>query len=242
MTDRTTARADLKDAIAQAAAYLAPFKRASMPLDEWLRGQGGGGAFKAALPATEDYDVTRADLVNRLTDAFLTFVSSQRGQASRNAARKAVAEDVPAAFYAGYADAGGEDTDDDDEKWLTAEQARQLDFLTDAFTALADDRDNETATEAAIDARVELWADTLDGIYSEGYLRGSKNIMCYFDGDDGAETCDDCQELKDGPPRSVKWILAHEKKPFPGNKKFKCGCWKCQHNWFSVKTDEQVTF
>lgn len=215
---------------------------AARDLASWLAGRQGGQPYKAELPSTEDYDVTRADLVNRLTDAFLSFVSSARGQGFKNAARRALVEDIPAAFYRGYQDAGGEETEADDEKWLTAEQGRQLDFMVDAFTALTVQRDNESSTQAGIDSRVGMWAATLDGIYTEGKLRGSKNVMCRFDGVDGEHSCESCQDLKDGPPRSVKWIRAHNAIPKPGNKDFDCECWNCLHNWFSVKTGEQMTF
>ncbi len=207
-----------------------------------LSGSADYKSIKMGLPDTEDYDVVRADFVNRLTDAFLIFASTggASSRASRNAAARAVAEDVPAAFYAGYKDAGGDDTEDEDESWLTAEQGRQLAFMTDALAAVRGAGD--VSTEDAIGARVEMWAATLDGIFSEGKLRGSKNMMCYFDGDDGDESCSDCQDLKAGPPRSVKYILAHELVPKPGNENFECGCWKCKHNWRSVKTDEWMTF
>ncbi len=112
-------------------------------------------------------------------------------------------------------------------------------YMTDALASLRGLGDS--ITEDTINARAELWGGMLDGVYSEGKLRGSKNMLCYFDGDDGAESCDTCQGLKDGPPRSVKWIIAHQMNPYPGNKNFDCGCWKCEHGWRSVKTDEWMT-
>lgn len=191
-----------------------------------------------ATSAAEDYDIIRADFVNRLTDAFQSAVSTN-GRAARNAAGRALAEDIPAAFGRGYSDAGGGEPEDDDDAWVTAKQAEQLQFMADAITSLRGMGEN--ITEDIINARVELWAGMLDGVYSEGKLRGSKNMLCYFDGDDGAESCQTCQDLKDGPPRTVKYILAHHLVPQPGNENFECGCWKCEHHWFSVKTDEQVT-
>lgn len=218
-----TARAHLRDALALMATAL------------------GRKLAEARLPATEDYDVVRADLVNRLTDAFLTFVSTARGGGALNAAKRALTEDIPAAFYRGYKDAGGEEVDDADEKWLTATQATQVAWMDNTFEGLKVQRDNDSATESGLQARAEVWGKTLDGIYSEGRLRASKNITLEFDGDDGAESCKDCQKLK-GKRRTIKWILEHDMIPRPGNENFECGGWKCEHFWKNPKTGERYTF
>jgi hypothetical protein len=195
-----------------------------------------------ATSATESYDVIRADLVNRIGEAFMNFVS-QAGRVTsfRSAAGKALAEDIPAAFKRGYQDAGGGELESDDDDWVTSKQSEQIAFMADAFEGLKDVRANETATQDYIDQRADLWGGMLDGVYSEGMLRGGKNMMLYFDGDDGAESCATCQRLKEGPPHSAKWVREHDMIPHPGNDVFDCGGWRCQHNWFSVKTHEQVT-
>lgn len=188
---------------------------------------------KAALPATEDYDVIRADLVERLTDAFLSYVSSARGARHQNAARRALVENIPAAFYAGYVEAGGEETEADDEKWLTAEQGRQLDFLADTFVALKEQRDAETATESGLRARVGDWARMLDGVFSEGKLRGADNVMLTFDGDDGEESCAECQKYK-GQRHSAKWWVKRDLVRRNGNDNFGCGRWdNCHHDLYT---------
>lgn len=198
---------------------------------------------KAVLAVPEDYDVIRADLVNSIFDAFIGFLSSSGSVSKwRSAAGKALVSDVPAAFERGYQDTGGQETDPEDDAWATAKQAEQIGYMADAFDSLKDWRNRENFTESDVQDRAEVWGAMLDGVYSEGRLRGSRNVMCYFGGDDGLENCDTCRKLKDGPPHSVKWILAHNLIPHPGNTEFECGSWRCQHNWFSVKTDEQVTF
>jgi hypothetical protein len=190
---------------------------------------------KAALPVTEDYAVVRADFDNRLTDAFLSFAGSG-GNASRgprNEARSAVAEDVPAAFYRGYKDAGGEETDPDDEDWLTGEQARQLAFMNDALSALKQQAADETVTEDGIKTRVENWLSTLDGIYASGKLRGKDNVMLTFDGDDGKESCKECQRYK-GQRHSAKWWIKRDLVRRNGNDNYGCGRWaNCQHDFYT---------
>lgn len=196
---------------------------------------------KAAVPDAPDYDAVRSDLEEKLFDAFISFASSRNGRRYRNQAGQAVIEAVSNAFYRGYADAGGEDTEDDDEKWLTATQQAQLGFLPDVFAWLAEQAEAETITEDKVQGRVDGWLEALDGIYSEGVLRGSRNITLEFGGDDGEESCTDCQKLK-GRRMKVNTILKQNLIPRPGNRNFECGGWRCQHYWFNPKTGEQYTF
>ena len=89
--------------------------------------------------------------------------------------------------------------------------------------------------------RVDGYVATLEGVYTEGKLRGSKNKTLEFDGDDGEESCEDCQRLK-GKRRTIKWILANNAIPRPGNDYFECQGYKCQHYWVDTKTGERYTF
>jgi hypothetical protein len=191
----------------------------------------------------DDYSVVRSNYEDRLFDAFMSYIQSG-SRSHRSAAGRAVVEAVPAAFEAGIEDGGGDrdDIDAEDSAWATAQQGAQVDYLDGVFEWLKDLRANDTATEDMIQGRVDVWVGTLDGIYSEGRLRGMKNQKLYFDGDDGAESCETCQKLKDGPARTAKWVREHDMAPHPGNTNFECGGWRCEHAWFSVKTDEQVTF
>lgn len=193
-------------------------------------------ALKDAVPATEDYDVVRADYGDRLFEAFMGYASSgDRVTRFINAARRAVVEDVPGAFYSGYAEVGGEDTEPDDEEWLSAAMNTQLQFLPGAFAAIRDEREAETVTEDGIYARVGAWQSALDGIYSEGKLRGAKNVMLTFDGDDGEESCDECQTYK-GERHSAAWWLRRDLVRRNGNDNFGCGRWEpCQHNLYTDK-------
>lgn len=197
--------------------------KAAAELARWLRGEMGAVPFKATSSG-EDYDVIRADFVNRLTDAFLSFVSTN-GRAARNDARRAVAEDLPAAFYRGYQDAGGDETENDDEKWLTDGQAEQLGFMSDALAALKESGD--AVTEDAINARVETWAQTLDSFYQQGKLRGAKNKMLTWSLGATEKHCATCSKL-DGQRHSAKWWIAHKYIPRqPGSETLECGGWNC---------------
>lgn len=190
-------------------------------------------ATKDTVPAAEDYDVTRADLVNTLLESFRSYVSASRGRASEIGAKRSLIKNISAAFYRGYKVAGGEVTEPEDEKWLTDTQAFQLDWMDKTFDTLKRQRDTESATIPQLEARAEDWGVTLDGIYSEGKLRGRLNIMLTLDGDDGEESCKDCQRLK-GARHSARWWVKRDLVRRNGNEHYECGRWgNCHHHFYT---------
>ena len=216
-----TARDELRHLLAEAAGWLAQ---------------------KAPVPATEDLAVVRAEYAERLFEAFIGYVSSTGAVTSwRNQARRAVVEAFPAAFYTGYVDGGGEETEDEDEAWLTVRINQELEFVAGIFETLKEWRASEDFTEGDVQARVDGYVATLEGVYTEGKLRGSKNRTLEFDGDDGDESCPDCQRLK-GKRHTIKWILANNAIPRPGNDYFECQGYRCQHFWVDPNTGETYTF
>ena len=194
----------------------------------------------AALPvekatsADEDYSVIRADYETRLFDAFIGYGSSGgRVTSFKNAAGRAIIEDFTAAFGRGYRDAGGEEIEPEDDAWLTERTNQERDYLGGAFDAIGQLRDNETITEDAIQAKVDSWLNGLDGVYAEGKLRGAKNVMLTYDGDDGAESCDECQKYK-GQRHSAKWWINRDLVRRNGNDNYGCGRWKnCEHHFYT---------
>jgi hypothetical protein len=239
--NQAAVRTGLATAIQRTVAHLRQQYTPRASLAAWLSGRAGTGAFgaKAALPDTEDYDVVRADLVNRLTNAFMEYLASDSSvRAARNDAKQAVVEDVDAAFYRGYEDAAGADaeTEDDDEKWLTAAQSEQLGFMADAFESLKEWRAAGDFTESDVDDRAETWGVTLDGIYQEGKARGAGNVMLTFRRPDGAvaskKPCSDCARL-DGKRHSAAWWSKRDLIRRNGNDAFECGRWEgCLHDLF----------
>lgn len=190
-------------------------------------------AQKDVPPPTEDWSVVQADYRNRLFEALMGYAGGTRVTAHKNAFRQAVAEDVPAAFYSGYVEAGGEDTEPQDEKELTRLLNAQLEFVDGVFDWVKEQREAETITEPAITARVDTWVGTLSSIYAEGKARGDANQMLTFQGDDGAESCPDCQKLKGKRHSAGYWrkkgLLARN-----GNPNFECGRWDaCAHDYYT---------
>ena len=183
---------------------------------------------KAPLPGTDDYAAVRAEYESRLFDAFIGFASSsgRGGRAFRNEAGRAVTDATSAAFYRGYQDAGGEETEAEDEDWLTARQEGERGHLPGVFEWLAEAREAETITEPLIQERVERWAQSLDSIYSEGLLRGKKNQMLEWRYGD-TEHCATCLKLN-GQRHTAKWYLARDYIPGKPGAAMDCGGYRCQ--------------
>jgi len=97
------------------------------------------------------------------------------------------------------------------------------------FIALKDLRGTVDPDEEAT-RRADGYTDTLGAVYGEGKLRGDKNKMYTFVGDDGEESCATCQRLK-GKRMKAKKIIADGMIPRPGNEHFDCKGYKCQHYW-----------
>ena len=85
--------------------------------------------------------------------------------------------------------------------------------------------------EGVAEQRAEGYARTLDGIYSEGKIRGAKNKMLTFGGDDGEESCKTCQKYK-GQRHRASWWVKRDLIIYRGNMNYECGCWQCQHYFF----------
>lgn len=153
----------------------------------------------------------------------------------RNIARKAIVDDHPRAFYTGFVETGGDDaeTEPEDERWLTDEINAQLGFVDAMFVSLRDLRGEVDADDEA-EKRADGYTDTLGAVYAEGKLRGDKNKMYKFVGDDGEESCKDCQKLK-GKRMKAREIIKKELIPAPGNESFECKGYKCQHYWVDSK-------
>lgn len=184
-------------------------------------------SLKAAIPDTYEPDVIRAALTEALFDAFIGYASSAGAVTKwRNAASRAVLEAVSDMFYRGYEDAGADETEDDDERWLTKTQSEQMGYLPGVFEWLKAGRADDSLTEDAIRARVEQWGQTLDSIYSEALIRGKKNqSLTWHYGD--TDHCDTCRSLN-GQRHTGKWYLARDYIPGKPGAAMDCGGYRCQ--------------
>lgn len=157
----------------------------------------------------------------------------------RNEFKKAIADAFDQAFWLGYEAGGGdpENPDPDDQSWLGSAITGEFGYVDQLFEqvkAMKKEGLSVQEYEAFASERAEGYAKTLDNIYSQGQMRGNKNIMLTFGGPDGEESCTTCQRLK-GARHSAKWWLARGLEIFRGNRNYECGNWQCQHYFYDDK-------
>lgn len=213
---------DLREAILRSTAWL-----------EW--------AIKAPIPDTPDFARNRREYVLNIGAAIESYLTGDRSVTSfKNEMKREIVERFPDAFYRGYAEEGAEETEAEDERWLTDRMNQELDFVDGLFESLRDLRGEVDAVDEA-HRHSEGYGASLDGVYTEGRLRGAKARTLVFEGDDGEENCDTCRGLK-GKRHKIRWILDNDAIPRPGNGFFICQGYQCRHAWFDPKTGERFTF
>lgn len=194
---------------------------------------------KAALPDAPAYTTTRRAYHLNVVGAVGGYLDSDRPVSSfRNQLARAVVEAFPEAFYRGMADAGAGETEDDDEQWLTDRINAEIEHVNQLFEALKAKRGaGNLDVDAEVTARADGYAATLDGVYAEGKLRGKDRVMLTFDGDDGQESCRECQKYK-GQRHSARWWIKRDLVRRNGNPNYTCGRWApCQHHFYTDDGD-----
>lgn len=192
--------------------------------------------------AAGDFDTIRQDYWEAVYDAVSGYLESSRPSTSfKSAMSQAVVNAFTAAVDAGYQDGGGElPLDDEVNAWLTAEQGAELANVGALFASLAMLRKEEDtdAIQEGFD-RAEGYSRTIDGLYNKAVVFGAGNQMLTFDGDDGKESCIDCQKLK-GQSHRASWWVAHDYVPPTGEGLACAPGGLCQHGLFD-KNNDRVT-
>lgn len=156
----------------------------------------------------------------------------------KNAMKRGMVEAFGAAVDKGYEESGGElPIDEDTLAWLNEQVDAESGYIDDLFSRLKQEWDGLDPINEAF-ARADGYAKTLDAIYVEAKMRGAKEATAEFVGDDGAESCEDCQKMK-GKKHKLSYIIANNLIPRPGNDNYKCKGYHCEHYWVNVKTGEE---
>lgn len=161
----------------------------------------------------------------------------------RKLARGAIRDHYPEAFYAGYGEASGDDSvAESDETWLRGEIDRAIGFVDELFQGLKSIRKTAVYDADEVARRhADAYANALDSILGQGRLRGDSNIMLTFDGDDGAESCKQCQKYK-GQRHRARWWIKKDLVRRNGNENFDCGRWDpCHHHLYTDEGDLWTT-
>ena len=175
------------------------------------------------------YDALRADYFARIYDTVEAYLNADKPiTLYRNSLRNMATDYFQEAAELGYQDGGAELPLDDKTQGLVDERiANEIGHIDDLFTGLRDSSIPDFANEAY--ARADGYAGGLDSIYNLGKTSAAGNQMLTFDGDDGKESCPDCQRLK-GQRHRASWWIDNELIPgIPGNENFQCQGYQCQH-------------
>lgn len=135
-------------------------------------------------------------------------------------------------FTLGYKQAGGDEAnltgDSEDLQWINARTEEEIGYIKSLFVSLKEAKASDMGKDELIQLahdRADAYTNSLDMVYSEGKMRGGKNIMLTMVGDDGNESCHDCQKRKGKRYSAKKWIAIG----YPPSREFECHGYNCQH-------------
>jgi hypothetical protein len=160
-------------------------------------------------------------------------------------AHRAMMKDLGLKSYQEGMREGGIETPDE-------EDAKTADDALDEWTSSQFEFVNQFAKDAAqakkdkdkrpsILARIPLWVDSLRNFGEAGKMYALGNIMLTFDGDDGMESCYDCQKYK-GQRHRRDWWARRGLLERNGNSNYACGRWaNCHHDFRSDKGEVIVS-
>ena len=189
----------------------------------------------AAIKDTLDLANASAQYSADLMEALHNYADGSMGMVdARNDFRQAMTEAFSSAFDAGYADGGGdpEHMTSAALDWLYARQQEETQNILDLFRTLKEQMSADPPVDigAWISDRSGGYNQTLADIYSMGTIFGKGDEVLTFDGDDGDESCETCQQLK-GTSMPASEVAAQDLFPYRGNTNFECGGWHCRHGW-----------
>jgi len=158
----------------------------------------------------------------------------------RNNMAVAMGESFTDVVYLGFQEAGGElPLDQETASWLAKRIGEERQHIDDLFERLKLERPvvSEDDIEKEATSRAQGYSNTLDTMYQEAKMRGSKNKTLIFTGRPGKDSCPECQKLE-GKRHRISWILANNMIPRPGNTNFTCEGYGCHHYWMDPITGE----
>lgn len=227
---------NLNSALKTAIEYIAP--TINIPPDVWQE------AIKKRLytKATgETLEQVSAGYHNEITEILTGYFEGGSITAPRNAFKRSTIESFDAVFGIGWLDGGGAlPPDDEAAEWFDVRVEAELGYIEMLFQEAKELRkDSELDFFAWVTARADGYSRTLKEIYNQAKLRAMKNIMVTFDGDDGAESCEDCQKYK-GQRHKISWFVSRNAVP-PFGTGLECHRGgRCQHGLFN-DDGEQIT-
>lgn len=179
-----------------------------------------------------EYSAIRQEYWARIFDAVFTYLTtSQNINAVKLPMRAAIGTAYPATADMAWIDGGGElPLDEDALSVASAAESAELGYVEELANNLRmlkkDESFNSNEAAAVAERHAEGYARSLDRLYNSIKVLAAGSKMLTFVGDDGTESCTDCQKYK-GKRHKAKWWVAND--AVPPNRNFECGGWQCLH-------------
>jgi hypothetical protein len=204
----------MNDAAVFAALNWCVTNKARVPADLIQKIEEKGISVPAALKSDEVTDAG-ADYHDTITELLTTYFENGGSITSpRNQFKQAMVEAFGTSFDTGWVDGGQElPADEDALDWLNARVEQEMGFIDMLFQEAKELRREEDFDYFSwITARADGYVRTLAEVYNQARLRASQDIMVTFDGDDGEESCPDCQKYK-GARHKISWFVKRNAVP-----------------------------
>lgn len=182
---------------------------------------------KTLADALANYDSRLTEMAEDFTDGAFTKPTYRRGH-------KALLQEMAKfAFRESWLEGGG---DPDDVEAADLEVMQDwLDGQTAHVNAFSNWLAEERRTGDAIDDRVRDWVSSLRNLGEQVKARAMGDPRLKFDGNDGEESCDECQEYKLQTHR-LSWWEARGLTARNGNENYGCKRFdNCHHSFFDGK-------
>jgi hypothetical protein len=167
---------------------------AVIPLDIYLKARQLG-----VYKASGDLPAVGAEYNDRIAEILIGYFEGGGSVAApRNQFRQAAVEALGSAYDLGWTDGGGAfPMDDEALSWLNTRIEQEMAYIGTLFEQAKELRKEEDFDFFAwITQHAASYARTLRELYNVGRVSAMKDKMVTFAGEDGAESCPDCQELK----------------------------------------------
>jgi len=173
------------------------------------------------------YPPIRANYWAEIYDSVEQYLTGNKPVTSfRNKASIAVSEAFTDAVYEGYAQAGAElPLPDDIQAWLSQRIAEERTHIEGMFDRLKAEWEGLDWIKEAY-ARADSYSRTLDAMYGEAKLRGSKNQMVSWILGSTEEHCETCSTLA-GKKHRISYLIAHDYIPRKPDCGLSCHGYRC---------------
>lgn len=179
------------------------------------------------------------DYENRLTRFAYEVLNSKSDAIDFRRAHKAMLQDMGnRVSVEGWREGGGKAEDFGDEEtayvddWIRGQQGFVNDFAAWLASTDEDGNRNNEGKRSYLATRIGQWVGALQNLGDILRMKAKGDPFLTFDGDDGDESCDECQEYK-GQRHKLSWWEKRGLIARNGNENFTCGRWTpCNHHFY----------